>query len=171
MTPGISYAGRRPAFGRGDRDRIRKRAAADAPASHARPTVGRAGQPVGAGQQLQTAADPAGGRNCDRGQTGPRYRQRPHYPGGERSHRSGCFLRGAGSLGGQQRQVWSGDSGWRNAVPAPMAAPEVRAKAMAEKDQQQVWSEVAKTRAAMAETVTARGSRPSHQRTRVRTRE
>ena len=40
------------------------------------------------------------------------------------------------------------------AVPAPMAAPNVRAKAMAEKDQQQVWSEVAKTRTAMAETVT-----------------
>jgi hypothetical protein len=38
--------------------------------------------------------------------------------------------------------------------PAPMAAPNVRAKAMADKDQQQVWSEVAKTRTAMAETVT-----------------
>ena len=35
-----------------------------------------------------------------------------------------------------------------------MAAPNVRAKAMADKDQQQVWSEVAKTRSAMAETVT-----------------
>jgi hypothetical protein len=40
------------------------------------------------------------------------------------------------------------------AFPAPMAAPNVRAKAMADKDQQQVWSEVAKTRSAMAETVT-----------------
>lgn len=40
------------------------------------------------------------------------------------------------------------------AMPAPMAAPNVRAKAMADKDQQQVWSEVAKTRSAMAETVT-----------------
>jgi hypothetical protein len=40
------------------------------------------------------------------------------------------------------------------AVAAPMAAPNVRAKAMADKDQQQVWSEVAKTRTAMAETVT-----------------
>jgi hypothetical protein len=40
------------------------------------------------------------------------------------------------------------------AVPAPMAAPNVRAKAMADKDQQQVWSEVAKTRTAMSETVT-----------------
>jgi sulfur carrier protein ThiS len=38
-------------------------------------------------------------------------------------------------------------------VPAPMAAPNVRAKAMADKDQQQVWSEVAKNRTAMAETV------------------
>jgi sulfur carrier protein ThiS len=40
------------------------------------------------------------------------------------------------------------------AVPAPIASPSVRAKAMADKDQQQVWSEVAKTRTAMAETVT-----------------
>lgn len=40
------------------------------------------------------------------------------------------------------------------AMPAPMAAPNVRAKAMADKDQQQVWSEVARTRSAMAETVT-----------------
>jgi hypothetical protein len=39
-------------------------------------------------------------------------------------------------------------------VPAPMAAPNVRGKAMADKNQQQVWSEVAKTRVAMAETVT-----------------
>ena len=41
------------------------------------------------------------------------------------------------------------------AMVAPMAAPNVRAKAMADKDQQQVWSEVAKTRTAMAEAVTA----------------
>ncbi len=40
-------------------------------------------------------------------------------------------------------------------VPAPMAAPNVRAKAMADKDQQQVWSEVGKTRIAMAEAVPA----------------
>jgi hypothetical protein len=39
-------------------------------------------------------------------------------------------------------------------VAGPMAAPNVRAKAMADKDQQQVWSEVAKDRTAMAETVT-----------------
>lgn len=43
-------------------------------------------------------------------------------------------------------------------VQAPMAAPNVRAKAMADKDQQQVWSEVAKTRTAMAETVTVEGA-------------
>lgn len=43
-------------------------------------------------------------------------------------------------------------------VPAPIAAPSVRAKAMADKDQQQVWSEVAKTRTAMAETVTVAGA-------------
>ena len=40
-------------------------------------------------------------------------------------------------------------------VQAPMAAPNVRAKAMADKDQQQVWSEVGKTRIAMAEAVPA----------------
>ena len=39
-------------------------------------------------------------------------------------------------------------------VAALMAAPNVRAKAMADKDQQKVWSEVGKTRTAMAETVT-----------------
>ena len=45
-----------------------------------------------------------------------------------------------------------------SSVTAPMAAPNVRAKAMADKDQQQVWSEVAKTRTAMAETVTVEGA-------------
>lgn len=45
----------------------------------------------------------------------------------------------------------------RNPVPV-MAAPEVRAKAMAEKDQQQVWSEVAKARTTMAETVAVPGA-------------
>ncbi len=44
------------------------------------------------------------------------------------------------------------------AVLAPMAAPNVRSKAMADKDQQQVWSEVAKTRTAMAESVTVEGA-------------
>jgi sulfur carrier protein ThiS len=59
---------------------------------------------------------------------------------------------------------WTGSSdrfgvgGVGGAVAAPMAAPNVRAKAMAEKDQQQVWSEVAKTRIAMAETVTVEGA-------------
>jgi len=43
-------------------------------------------------------------------------------------------------------------------APAPMAAPTVRAKAMADKDQQKVWSEVGKTRDAMAETVTVNGA-------------
>jgi hypothetical protein len=43
-------------------------------------------------------------------------------------------------------------------VQAPMAAPNVRAKAMADKDQQQVWAEVGKTRTAMAETVTVEGA-------------
>ncbi len=59
---------------------------------------------------------------------------------------------------------WTGSSdrfgvgGTVGSVQAPMAAPNVRAKAMADKDQQQVWSEVAKTRTAMAETVTAAGA-------------
>lgn len=50
-------------------------------------------------------------------------------------------------------------------APAPMAAPNVRAKAMADKDQQQVWSEVAKTRAAMSETVTVAGAAQAINRT------
>jgi sulfur carrier protein ThiS len=59
---------------------------------------------------------------------------------------------------------WTGSSdrfgvgGTAAGVQAPMAAPNVRAKAMADKDQQQVWSEVAKTRTAMAETVTVAGA-------------
>jgi hypothetical protein len=58
---------------------------------------------------------------------------------------------------------WTGSSdrfgvgGSAGSITAPMAAPNVRAKAMAEKDQQQVWSEVAKTRTAMAEAVTVEG--------------
>ncbi|MGH9539928.1 MAG: ARPP-1 family domain-containing protein, partial [Terriglobales bacterium] len=40
-------------------------------------------------------------------------------------------------------------------IQAPMAAPNVRAKAMADKDQQQVWSEVGKARIAMSEAVPA----------------
>ncbi len=49
--------------------------------------------------------------------------------------------------------VTTGAAG-RNPEPL-MAAPNVRAKAMADKDQQQVWSEVGKTRIAMAEAVPA----------------
>jgi len=45
--------------------------------------------------------------------------------------------------------------GVAGAVQAPIASPSVRAKAMADKDQQQVWSEVGKTRIAMAEAVPA----------------
>ncbi len=48
-------------------------------------------------------------------------------------------------------------------APAPMAAPTVRAKAMADKDQQKVWSEVGKTRDAMAETVTVNGGAGTQQ--------
>jgi sulfur carrier protein ThiS len=59
---------------------------------------------------------------------------------------------------------WTGSSdrfgvgGTGSPVAAPMAAPNVRAKAMAEKDQQQVWSEVAKTRTAMAGAVMVEGA-------------
>jgi sulfur carrier protein ThiS len=60
--------------------------------------------------------------------------------------------------GSSDRFGVGGVGGTAGAVPAPMAAPNVRAKAMAEKDQQQVWSEVAKTRSAMAETVTVEGA-------------
>ncbi len=55
---------------------------------------------------------------------------------------------------------WVGSSdrfgvGTGGRVPATlMAAPNVRAKAMADKDQQKVWSEVGRTRTAMAESVT-----------------
>ncbi len=45
-----------------------------------------------------------------------------------------------------------------SSVVAPMAAPNVRARAMADKNQQQVWSEVAKTRTAMAGSVTFEGA-------------
>ena len=57
-------------------------------------------------------------------------------------------------VGSSDRFGVKGIAGVLVPAPAPMAAPNVRAKAMAEKDQQQVWSEVAKTRTAMAETVT-----------------
>ncbi len=40
------------------------------------------------------------------------------------------------------------------AAPAAMVQPSVRAKAMADKDQQKVWNQVAESRSAMAETVT-----------------
>ncbi|MGH9502196.1 MAG: ARPP-1 family domain-containing protein [Terriglobales bacterium] len=52
-----------------------------------------------------------------------------------------------------------------DAVAAPMAAPNVRAKAMADKDQQQVWAEVAKTRTAMSETVAVAGAAQEINRT------
>jgi ARG and Rhodanese-Phosphatase-superfamily-associated Protein domain len=59
---------------------------------------------------------------------------------------------------------WTGSSdrfgvgGAASAVAVPMAAPNVRAKAMADKDQSKVWAEVGRTREAMAETVTAEGA-------------
>ena len=120
--------------------------------------IRRAGQPVGAGQQLQTAADPAGRRDRDRRETGSGHRQRPHYSGGERSHRSWRLLRRTRPLDGQQRQIWS----WRGGTAAgsmlaPMAAPNVRAKAMADKDQQQVWSEVAKNQVSHGRNCDRRG--------------
>ncbi len=45
-----------------------------------------------------------------------------------------------------------------SAVAAPMAAPNVRAKAMADKDQSKVWAEVGRAREAMAGSVTVDGA-------------
>jgi len=50
---------------------------------------------------------------------------------------------------------WTGPKMSFNSENAPMAAPTVRAKAMAEKDQQQVWSEVRKAQAGIAAQVPA----------------
>ncbi len=48
---------------------------------------------------------------------------------------------------------WTGSSATFGSLNAPMAQPAVRARAMADKDQQKVWEEVGKTRSAMSETV------------------
>jgi len=48
---------------------------------------------------------------------------------------------------------WVGASG-KFGAPMAMVQPSVRAKAMADKDQQKVWNQVAQSRTAMAETVT-----------------
>jgi len=59
---------------------------------------------------------------------------------------------------------WTGSSdrfgvgGGAGMMQAPMAAPNVRSKAMADKDQSKVWAEVGRTREAMAETVTVEGA-------------
>jgi len=45
---------------------------------------------------------------------------------------------------------WTGPKMSFDGLPSPMAAPAVRAKAMADKDQQKVWSEVRNSQAAMA---------------------
>ncbi|MDP9263526.1 MAG: hypothetical protein M3O85_04290 [Acidobacteriota bacterium] len=47
----------------------------------------------------------------------------------------------------------SGGSSKFDAAPAPMAQPSVRKRAMSDKDQQQVWNEVAKSREGMADAV------------------
>ena len=72
----------------------------------------------------------------------------------------GVFCVEPGRWTGSSDRFGVGGAGGTTAgsLPAPMAAPNVRAKAMADKDQQQVWSEVAKTRTAMAETVTVEGA-------------
>jgi hypothetical protein len=49
----------------------------------------------------------------------------------------------------------SGGSSKFDAAPAPMAQPSVRKRAMSDKDQQQVWNEVAKSREGMAAAVPA----------------
>ena len=50
---------------------------------------------------------------------------------------------------------WTGPKMSFNAVDAPMAAPALRARAMVEKDQQQVWSEVRNSQARLAATLPA----------------
>jgi hypothetical protein len=52
---------------------------------------------------------------------------------------------------------WVGVSS-KFAAPSAMVQPSVRAKAMAEKDQRQVWDEVGKSRASIAETVEVNGT-------------
>ncbi len=107
----------------------------------------RAGQPVGAGEQFQAAADPAGRRNCDRRKTGSRDRERPHCSGGERSDRPECFCVEPGR--------WTATSAKFGSMGSAMAQPAVRAKAMAAKDQQQVWEQVRKQQAEMASNLEA----------------
>ena len=59
---------------------------------------------------------------------------------------------------------WTGSSdrfgvgGGAGMMQAPMAAPNVRARAMADKDQSKVWAEVGRAREAMAEKVTVEGA-------------
>ena len=65
----------------------------------------RRGQSPGALQQLQPSAASARGRNCDRRQAGSRHRGRPHRPAEYRADRSRRLLRGAGALGGIQREL------------------------------------------------------------------
>ncbi len=70
----------------------------DAAATDPDPARRTTGESTGAGQQLQTAADSAGGRDRDRRETGPGDRQRPHCPGRKRSHRPRGLLRRARAL-------------------------------------------------------------------------
>ena len=121
-----------------------------------------AGESAGAGEQLEAAAAVAGGRDCQRWQAGSRDRERSHRSAGERSGRLERVLRGAGAMGRDQRALWSvggdvrrerwwSDHGAKAPAPmAMMAQPSVRAKAMGDKDQNEVWAEVRKQQAAMA---------------------
>ena len=129
----------------------------------------RAGEPTGAGQQFQTPAAPARRRNCQRRQTRSRDRQRPHRSRRKRSHRLECCSAWSPDDGSQPVSISASESMYGKTVGGPihgnvpmaiMAQPSVRAKAMADKDQSQVWAEVRKQQAAM-ETVEVAAAAPT----------
>jgi hypothetical protein len=63
---------------------------------------------------------------------------------------------------GASEQIYAGKQGSAAAPPmALMAQPSVRARAMADKDQNEVWAEVKKQREAVADTVAVTGAAPA----------
>ncbi len=63
---------------------------------------------------------------------------------------------------GASEAMYGGATAGRSTVPmAVMAQPSVRAKAMADKDQNKVWAEVRKQQAAQTETVEVSGAAPA----------
>jgi len=61
------------------------------------------------------------------------------------------------------RWVGTSEKFVQGSVPAPMAAPSVRGKAMGDKNQQQVWAEVAKTREQMSQALEVDAPRSSRE--------